>query len=375
MVGVLLIWLAFYVLSLHLVLLRGVELRNVATGIGWESDALCSGASGVSAEYFDLSYDKWYHNGVLNGGQQNGTARLYTTIQENAQDDSLLLKNNRCGFGLNDLFDYRGSDKGTMVHNYGLIYDVIFAHPPARFSVKYVLEIGVGSFQKKEGSMHNYANGVLPKQHQGLLTSPRGTHSEIHYTKGASLLGWRDFFPNAMVTGFDIKEDVMFAENEEERVRTFLVDAGNKREILKALEKMFGNLESALGKIDVIIDDGSHAATDQRRGIQYLWPFLKKGSGVYIIEDVAEEDVVDYHHKLIQDVRENPDPLALGRRLNAFYAGTGYGYGDAILVIRKDMSAPPCIPFYNPRVPRPRKFSYNSTYLAALHVTCFKGLL
>ena len=47
-----------------------------------------------------------------------------------------------------------------------------------------------------------------------------------------------------------------------------------------------------------------------RRALQYLWPFLKKGSGLYIKEDIREKTVVDYQKNLLQDVRENPDPLA-----------------------------------------------------------------
>ncbi len=93
---------------------------------------------------------------------------------------------------------------------------------------------------------------------------------------GASLYMWRDFFPNAMIYGADIKPETIF---EDDRIRAYLCDA-SKKEDLERLVEYTGS------DIDILIDDASHELQDQILTCQTLMPLLKKDV-VYIIEDVV----------------------------------------------------------------------------------------
>jgi hypothetical protein len=104
-----------------------------------------------------------------------------------------------------------------------------------------------------------------------------------HYTTGASLFMWRDFFPNAQVYGADILPELMVKD---ERIETFVCDQSN-RESLEDLIKKTGT------DIDLFIDDGSHKLNHQVITCLTLMPLLKKDV-IYIIEDIISPEIVDY---------------------------------------------------------------------------------
>jgi hypothetical protein len=93
---------------------------------------------------------------------------------------------------------------------------------------------------------------------------------------GASLRVWRDFFPNAMVYGADIDEQILF---QEERIKTFHVDQTNPASI----EEMWNHVNET--DFDLIVDDGLHTL---EAGICFFENSISKlsPSGVYVIEDV-----------------------------------------------------------------------------------------
>jgi len=119
-----------------------------------------------------------------------------------------------------------------------------------RESIKKVLEIGVG---------------CLKTMHRG-----------PHYTTGASLHMWRDFFPNAQIYGIDILPETIFKKD---RIETFLCDAYSKKDLVELIDKIGSD-------IDLVIDDGSHITEHQIFTCLTLKPLLKKGV-IYVIEDVA----------------------------------------------------------------------------------------
>jgi len=155
-------------------------------------------------------------------------------------------------FNLTVLADAHGSDKGTIAqhpHSYTLFYDMLLG--PRRALVRNMIEIGLLVGGPEVGLPADRPTGQLP-----------------------SVRMWLDYFPEAMVHGFDIS-DFSFFENP--RFRFVRGDSG----IVSDLEKLVEDGR----RFDFIIDDGSHASFHQQLAFQTLFPHLEPG-GLYIIEDL-----------------------------------------------------------------------------------------
>lgn len=115
-------------------------------------------------------------------------------------------------------------------HTYGPVYDAVFSRFD-RFAELNILEIGI--------------------------------------QKGGSLKAWRDYFPNARVTGIDIIDEVK-PEYRDESINYIFNDVNNY-----LTDEEF----------DIVIDDGSHSIDDVLFTVQN---FKLKSKGVFIIEDVQK---------------------------------------------------------------------------------------
>ncbi len=173
-------------------------------------------------------------------------------------------------FYLNHLFDYYGSDKGTLsdkikkpypwhAHTYGGYYSKLFDH--CRDKVKLVFECGIGT------------------NNPNLISS-----MNINGKPGASLRAWRDYFKNANIYGADIDKDILFVEN---RIETFFLDQADKNSV----NKMWSDLNKK--NFDLIVDDGLHtyeaAIILFENSIEYL-----SENGIYIIEDAQDKDLLKF---------------------------------------------------------------------------------
>ncbi len=155
-------------------------------------------------------------------------------------------------FNLTSLADTFGSDKGSVAqhpHNYTLLYDMLLG--PRRESVRAMIEIGLLVGGPEVGIDADRPTGELP-----------------------SVRMWLDYFPNAVVHGFDISDFSFF---EHSRFHFTRGDSG----VAADLEKLVARGE----RFDFIIDDGSHASFHQQLALQILFPHLAPG-GIYIIEDL-----------------------------------------------------------------------------------------
>lgn len=133
-----------------------------------------------------------------------------------------------------------GTDKFGY-HDYTPNYHKMFAH--LRDAPIRVLEIGVG----------------------GYADDDRG---------GQSLEVWRDYFPNAQITGIDIQKKTM--------------DLGPRVQILQGSQvdaDFLKDLVAQRGPFDIIVDDGSHRNEHIVESYQLLFPTLAPG-GIYVAEDV-----------------------------------------------------------------------------------------
>jgi len=144
-------------------------------------------------------------------------------------------------------FKYRTDKCPQVQHNYTPIYYEMFKD--RRETVKKVVEMGIGY--------------------------PESMFKVKNYTTGASLLMWRDFFPNAQIYGADIHRAALFTAD---RIKTFLCDETREKHI-KDLIKQTG------GDIDLFVDDGNHYREVQVFLCLTVMPLLKKDV-IYSIEDI-----------------------------------------------------------------------------------------
>ena len=151
-----------------------------------------------------------------------------------------------------------GTDKcPNNKHGFTPIYYKILKNK--RSHIRKVLEIGVGYYKDME-------------RQETYLHVPSG----IYYHKGASLKMWRDFLPNALIYGADLRPETVFTAN---RIKTFVCDE-TKEEDIRNLIIQTGS------DIDLFIDDASHAKEDQVYLAKTVIPLLKTDV-IYFIEDVS----------------------------------------------------------------------------------------
>ncbi|SDR29275.1 methyltransferase domain-containing protein [Pseudovibrio sp. Tun.PSC04-5.I4] len=170
---------------------------------------------------------------------------------------------------LAQLCDVYGSDKGTNCpetskfqwepHTYTDFYSLIFDH--CRDKITNVLECGIGT--NDTNCLSNMGKDGKP---------------------GASLRVWRDYFPNAEITGIDIDPNCLFSDI---RIQTFQVDQTSTDSIVNFKAQV------APHPYDLIIDDGLR---HYEAGICFFENIsdLLTSNGVYIIEDVNRHDIHRY---------------------------------------------------------------------------------
>ena len=101
---------------------------------------------------------------------------------------------------------------------------------------------------------------------------------------GASLRVWRDYFPNAIIYGAGIDRDILFTED---RIKTFYIDQLDPI----AIKEWWSRINEK--DFDFIVDDGLHTFD---AGLTLFILSIDRLSidGVYIIEDVAINDLIKY---------------------------------------------------------------------------------
>jgi len=141
---------------------------------------------------------------------------------------------------LGELASHYGTDKRPTEHGYTEIYSRYFSH--IRNDVKSFLEIGV--------------------------------------EYGKSLRMWHDYFPCAMITGFDLDVSPERVEPLSERVKLVKGDQGDVESLTQ--------LKTNHGPFDIIVDDGGHFPVHQVLSFDTLFESVKPG-GYYVIEDLQTQ--------------------------------------------------------------------------------------
>jgi hypothetical protein len=103
---------------------------------------------------------------------------------------------------------------------------------------------------------------------------------EIGSYSGASAVAFAKYFPNSKIFCLDINLRNFIYKSE--RIFPYGIDSGNKKMLLKFLNKI--EFFDKIKFFDIIIDDGSHMLSDQLFSLDYFYKYVKE-KGFYIIED------------------------------------------------------------------------------------------
>ncbi|MBL8173888.1 MAG: hypothetical protein JNK48_04420 [Bryobacterales bacterium] len=191
-----------------------------------------------------------------------------------------------------------GSDKAKWWHNYTSVYSVLFAEllqRPLR-----IFELGLGTNNPS-------------------LVSSMGTYGQ----PGASLRGWRELFPKALVYGADIDRDVLF---ESERIKTYYCDQLDQG----AIAQLWGERDFEQG-LDVIIEDGLHTFEGNVSFLQGSIGHLRPG-GYYVVEDIQSSLIGKWKEFLARECVERYPALALAL---VELPNTSNSFDNNLLVIRR----------------------------------------
>ena len=156
-----------------------------------------------------------------------------------------------------------GSDKGRL-HNYTAVYSALFKErcdQPLR-----VFELGLGS------------NNTEVPSNMGPYGAP-----------GASLRGWRELFPQALVYGADVDRSILF---QEDRIKTFFCDQLDQ----STIRELWSHPDLRRG-VDIIIEDGLHSLRANVAFLEGSLDHLRSG-GIYIIEDIMWNDIDQWYDRL-----------------------------------------------------------------------------
>jgi SAM-dependent methyltransferase len=105
---------------------------------------------------------------------------------------------------------------------------------------------------------------------------------EIGVGGGESVLTWLEYFPNAKVFGVDLvsKTNPWNTPGASDNDRyEFFCGSQSDYYFWQTFTATFG------GGFNIIIDDGSHYASDMKAAFTSLWHHLKSG-GIYVVEDL-----------------------------------------------------------------------------------------
>ena len=98
---------------------------------------------------------------------------------------------------------------------------------------------------------------------------------EIGVLRGGSMRIWEKYFPKANIFGIDIDEECL--QYQSDRTKIFIGDQSDV--------SFLRNVKAKIPRIDILIDDGSHRAKDQKITFDEMYYHVSK-PGIYLIEDI-----------------------------------------------------------------------------------------
>ncbi len=125
----------------------------------------------------------------------------------------------------------------------------------------------------------------------GLGTNSPGAPSNmgIFGAPGASLRGWRELFPHALIYGADIDRAILF---QEDRINTFYCDQLDR----SSIRELWSHPDLQAG-VDIVIEDGLHTLEGNITFLEESLSHVRPG-GIYVIEDIDWDNVPDWYDLL-----------------------------------------------------------------------------
>ena len=185
-----------------------------------------------------------------------GTAQVPSCLAKQLQTVNVLAPTRMCL-----VIAKWGSDKAR--HNYTPVYSALFrdrCDQPLR-----IVELGLGT------------NNPDTLSNMGVFGAP-----------GASLRGWRQLFPHALVYGADIDRRILF---EEDRIKTFFCDQLDQSSICELWSH-----EDLQGGADIIIEDGLHTFEANTSFLEASIDHLRPG-GIYVVEDIGWDCLDEWRNR------------------------------------------------------------------------------
>ena len=193
--------------------------------------------------------------------------------------------------------------------------NMFLKHAPYRFEKldNSIHGLGMRQFMKLQDRatdkywVHSYTK--LYDRHIGYLRPTAKKILEIGVYRGASLLLWREAFPNAEIYGVEKRTAIWqeFLANQK-RIKVFV---GHQEDVPFLKREVIPN-----GKFDVIIDDGLHHPKETKEAFNALWDSVAEG-GWYIIEDLygqykwGKSNIINSLKNMIDDMNNKCEIKAM----------------------------------------------------------------
>jgi len=132
--------------------------------------------------------------------------------------------------------------------------------------------------QKAKCKTDKLGHGYLPIYDKIFSSQRNETQKvlEIGIHSGGSLRLWKEYFTNATIFGLDNNRNTL-SKVKDDDIICYFGDQSNRNFLSSMMQE--------IGKVDIIIDDGSHRMDHQQISLGFLFQFVKNG-GYYIIEDL-----------------------------------------------------------------------------------------
>jgi hypothetical protein len=178
---------------------------------------------------------------------------------------------------------------------------------------------------------------------------PDGSRRPLHFLeigvdKGGSLEIWREYFgPDAVIFGVDVNPECKIEGRDDLHIR---IGSQSNPDFMRSVV-------GEMGGVDVVLDDGSHVAKDQRSTFDTLFPLLSE-NGLYVIEDTHTAyhlyygggyrrtgSIIEVAKRMVDGLNKGYFRAPLGRR--ARLAATDIAsvqFFDSIIALQKQKRQP-----------------------------------